>query len=449
MSEIKDKNPKKPTISLCMIAKDEEDFIKKTIEAAKPLVDEIIVVDTGSKDRTKEIAQKLGAKVFDFKWNNDFSEAHNLAVEKAEMDWVLVLDADETISRKDHKKILKLVKDESVDGYVLEQRTYSTNVESHNWSFCEGNYEEEKDFAGYFASKLVRLFRNNKGYKFIHKNHDVVDPSIKEKNGKIVNPNIPMHHFAKTKGTSFFEGKVDQYLEMGLNQIKEEPSNPRPYYEIGLIYLTKNDLKKAEKNFKKVVELNPGYKTAFAQLGIIELKRKNYKKAAEIFQDSIQRKPKQDLAYLYLGELMMMINKFEKAARIFKQAALINPKNFKAHQKYCTAMVHNKKPDLALKVMLKIHNKNKSIAEVYNSLGEIYFAKENYEMARQVLQKGVALAEKQNNTPKKILMMINLAEAYRHLGKKDEALSLLNETLTLNPKNVDAIRQRIQQIQNS
>ena len=117
-----------------MISKDEEKFIGKSLESAKEIADELIVVDTGSKDKTKNIAAELGAKVFDLEWKDDFSLAHNYAISKATGDWILVLDADEMISTKDHKRLLKLLEEEKVDGYILEQRTYSKNIEAHNWS---------------------------------------------------------------------------------------------------------------------------------------------------------------------------------------------------------------------------------------------------------------------------------------------------------------------------
>ena len=69
-------------INLVMIVKNEERSLKRCLEAVKPLVDRMIVVDTGSYDRTREIAEKMGAEVYDFVWNNDFSAARNFALEQ-------------------------------------------------------------------------------------------------------------------------------------------------------------------------------------------------------------------------------------------------------------------------------------------------------------------------------------------------------------------------------
>jgi len=82
-------------ISLAMIVKNEEKYLGRCLKSAAALVDEIVVVDTGSTDRTIEIAMEHGAKIFHFKWCDDFSAARNYAIEQVSGDWVLVLDADE------------------------------------------------------------------------------------------------------------------------------------------------------------------------------------------------------------------------------------------------------------------------------------------------------------------------------------------------------------------
>ena len=97
-------------INLVMIVKNEERSLRRCLEAAKPLVDEILITDTGSSDRTVEIAKELGARVFSFPWVNDFSAARNYALEQSDADWNLVLDADEYVrgySRKELESALK------------------------------------------------------------------------------------------------------------------------------------------------------------------------------------------------------------------------------------------------------------------------------------------------------------------------------------------------------
>ncbi|MGH4138614.1 tetratricopeptide repeat-containing glycosyltransferase family 2 protein [Clostridium sp.] len=96
------------TISLCMIVKNEEDVLGRCLECVKGIVDEIIIVDTGSTDNTKKIAHEYTDKIFDFKWIDDFSAARNYAFSKATMDYNLWLDADDVILEDDIKKFKEL-----------------------------------------------------------------------------------------------------------------------------------------------------------------------------------------------------------------------------------------------------------------------------------------------------------------------------------------------------
>ncbi|MCI8584813.1 MAG: glycosyltransferase [Lachnospiraceae bacterium] len=92
-------------INLVMIVKNEARSLEKCLRAAKPLVDRMIVVDTGSEDETAEIARKMGAEVFSFSWVNDFSAARNYALEQSDGDWNLMLDADEYVRPCSRKKL--------------------------------------------------------------------------------------------------------------------------------------------------------------------------------------------------------------------------------------------------------------------------------------------------------------------------------------------------------
>jgi glycosyltransferase involved in cell wall biosynthesis len=86
-----------PTIALCVIARNEERFIADCLDSARPFVDEVIVVDTGSTDRTREIAREHGAQVEHFQWCDDFAAARNTAIDHATTDWIFMLDADERL----------------------------------------------------------------------------------------------------------------------------------------------------------------------------------------------------------------------------------------------------------------------------------------------------------------------------------------------------------------
>ena len=119
-----------------MIVKDEEDFLEQCLNSLKDYVDEIIIIDTGSTDKTIEIAKRFTDRVYEHEWPHDFSKARNISISYATCDWILILDADEIIAEHDLKKIKELIKDNSVGGYSLIQRNYSNNHTLTDWTPC-------------------------------------------------------------------------------------------------------------------------------------------------------------------------------------------------------------------------------------------------------------------------------------------------------------------------
>lgn len=110
------------TVSLCMIVKNEEEVLKRCLDSVKPIVDEIIIVDTGSNDQTIDIARQYSDHVFSFPWNDDFSSARNFAFSKATMDYTFWLDADDIIEPANQAKLLQLKQtlDPTVDMVMMK-----------------------------------------------------------------------------------------------------------------------------------------------------------------------------------------------------------------------------------------------------------------------------------------------------------------------------------------
>ncbi len=101
---------RKIRLSQAMIVKNEEKNIERALSWGKGIVSEQIVVDTGSEDRTVEIAEAMGAKVYHFDWIDDFSAAKNYAIEKCTGNWIAFLDADEYFNREDASKLLEYIR---------------------------------------------------------------------------------------------------------------------------------------------------------------------------------------------------------------------------------------------------------------------------------------------------------------------------------------------------
>ena len=96
------------TISLCMIVKNEEDHLARCLDSVEGLVEEIVVVDTGSTDRTVEIASHYTSKVYSYEWKDDFSDARNYSFSKASMDYCMWMDADDVLEEPEHDRFIQL-----------------------------------------------------------------------------------------------------------------------------------------------------------------------------------------------------------------------------------------------------------------------------------------------------------------------------------------------------
>lgn len=112
----------KNTLSLCLLVRNESANVGKAIGSFESLVDEVVVVDTGSEDDTREVAQSQGARVLDFPWRDDFAAVRNFLFSQARCDWIFHVDADETLLPGSREEIRNLVGRPEVQGaYVLRQ----------------------------------------------------------------------------------------------------------------------------------------------------------------------------------------------------------------------------------------------------------------------------------------------------------------------------------------
>ena len=148
------------TISLCMIVKNEEKNLERCLKSYAPLMDEIIVVDTGSTDKTKEIASRFTDKIYEFKWVDDFSAARNFSFEKATCDYIFSADADEVLDEENREQfaILKQVLDEEIE---IVQMYY-------------GNQFQNGTIYNYDCELRPKLFKRLRSFTWIEPIHETV-----------------------------------------------------------------------------------------------------------------------------------------------------------------------------------------------------------------------------------------------------------------------------------
>jgi O-antigen biosynthesis protein len=214
-------------ISLCMIVKNEEDWVEGAVQSVRSFVDEVIIVDTGSTDGTADRIQALDAKTFTYEWKDSFADARNFSLAQATGDWILVLDADERIAAKDVPYILEVTQNGAADGYHLIQRNYVFGNQVLGWAANTGDYEEGRSYAGYVDNPLIRLFRNSPELRFAGAVHEIIDPTRLPGHLKFATIPAVVHHYGKVRGQDRVAAKQRFYLALGLKKIKEEPASAR------------------------------------------------------------------------------------------------------------------------------------------------------------------------------------------------------------------------------
>lgn len=269
-------------ITLCMIAKNEEEFISQSINSVKEIVDEIIVVDTGSSDNTKEICRSLGARVIELDWDvykNGFSYPRNLSIRNASTSWILRIDADEYIPKKYLSEILNLTK-ENNDGYIFPIKNFLENP----------NNKKPK----WVLSETCRLFRSYPEIEYRGSVHEELDESWKDlaklrnkRNEKgIIIKKVPFHiyHFGYLKPKQFVDNKFKKYCELAEQMIQENPNDPKSYFTTAVHYYHISDFKKAYKNYKKTIELDPTHWMAYNDISALFFNSGEYLKSHKFSQ---------------------------------------------------------------------------------------------------------------------------------------------------------------------
>ena len=254
-------------LSVCLIAKNEEQLLKDCLQSVKDFADEIIFVDTGSTDSSKEIAKEEGAEVFDFEWQDDFSAARNFANEKAKGDWILVLDADEVLAEESKEQIKQLIENKDEVAYELQVRTYCNAPEHQDWKPLK---EIHKDFKGYYDLNVTRLFRNQEDVFFSGKVHETIHDSLRKLNKKPKRVDLLIHHYEFLKDRKEVDDKKISYYELLKKKIEENPKDAYSHHLLG-IYLRdiKKDVSGSLKCFQNAIVCNRKCKEAYNDLAIL------------------------------------------------------------------------------------------------------------------------------------------------------------------------------------
>lgn len=213
-------------VSLCMITKNEEKYIAGCINSVRHLIDEIIIVDTGSEDNTIELAVQAGAKVLPFNWRYDFAEARNYGLDQATGHWILVLDADEMLAYVDAGIFNKLLTTAGIEGYYINIESYIDNGQDM------------------IFDQAARLFRNRPEYRFSGAIHEQVAGSIIAGNQGtgLASADLKIIHRGYLKENIEAKNKHCRNMEVINRALAEDPANPFLLYSLSLEYMQQGEV---------------------------------------------------------------------------------------------------------------------------------------------------------------------------------------------------------------
>ncbi|MBF8984568.1 glycosyltransferase [Lutibacter sp. B2] len=458
-------------LSLCMIVKNAEKELGRCLESAKDIVDEMIIVDTGSMDHTVKIAKNYGAKVFYFKWNDNFSDARNFSLEKATGDWILVMDSDEEMVNCDRDQVNELLNNNKVDVYMFKSLSYVGH----------------RPGLETMANMNIRLIRNYKGYKYSGALHEQLydsinnDPLTKYSFGK---EEIVIYHYGYLQDDSKQKQKSERNVKILNGMIKNDSENLFYMYNMGSEYFKLKKYKealvcyeKAYKNFRPEIAYSPkllikmsaiydelhmydeqlnllnkgiGSYNKFTDLEYIRAclfhKQRKYSLAIKGFKECIKMGEAPSIlsnisgvegykSFYALGEIYMQLRDYDEAYKYYIEIIKAKPNFYNPLYRIADILFIKEKDISIIKSSLEsFFSKNLNMG-AYSKLGTIFFDKGRYDIALEYFLKVKEMMKNKQDSFFNIAMsyfyLKNYKEAYDYFDKIQEGEIYINSAFKM------------------
>ncbi|RDE36280.1 glycosyltransferase [Parageobacillus thermoglucosidasius] len=245
----------KPFLSLCMIVKNEEKVLSRCLDSVYGIVDEIVIVDTGSTDSTEEIALKYVDQIYKFEWTNSFADARNYAQQLANGEWILVLDADEYVDRDNLQEMINVLKqtDEHVDAY---------DVTIYNFM---GVYGERV-----LQHRSTRLYRNSPNIRYYRAIHE----QLRKENGQPLNSMLGIlnvYHSGYMHQAVTEKDKHKRNAPLIEKELQNRENVAFDYFNLGNEYLSKGEVEKALESFVKAYKQKNDFRLSWVSFCVVQI----------------------------------------------------------------------------------------------------------------------------------------------------------------------------------
>lgn len=296
---------KKEKISGCLIVKDEAETLERCIKSMLPILDELIIVDTGSTDNTIEIARKYTDKVYNYTWQDNFADARNFAISKAGMEWIIFLDADEYFSERSLKNIRKAIDEENgkADAFLIN---------GYNILLSTGEVKDK--------FTVIRIFRNRPEIRYQGRIHEYL-----RKKGQFTIVDctdiIEIFHTGYNKVVVDKKNKNDRNLSLLLSDLEERPNDGNTHFYLSLQYLAMEDYEKVLHHSRKALECGITIlgREASAYINYIKsslkLNRDDINTLINMCYECIDKHPNFPDGYLLLAECLLQKGDIDEVVR--------------------------------------------------------------------------------------------------------------------------------------
>jgi glycosyltransferase involved in cell wall biosynthesis len=314
-----------PRISLCLIAKNESRYLDGCLESVKGIVNEIVLVDTGSSDDTVAIAERHGARIFHSPWKNDFAAARNESISHATGDWILVLDADERIT-EDTRELLREV------CYNVKPIGYGLVIDNLLGNDADNPTEIQ-------TAVVMRLFRNLPDMCYEGAIHEQIIPAAKRSGMPQFECTVRIRHLGYLNKPFVERDKTQRNLEILLKQVQDEPDNSYVYFNLGQTYKIYGDFNNAETNYLKALELlkaqrvaadAPYYLNLYYNLATLYYKAGKSAEALKVCEESLPIYPDYPDLHYVKGLALSDLGNYAEALQCFQHALTLGGKVFAA-----------------------------------------------------------------------------------------------------------------------
>jgi len=321
----------RPTVELSMIVRNGGSSLGRCLASAAPLVDRIVIGDTGSGDavlsETASIARQYGAECFQVGWTDDFAAARNAVLAQARCDWILVLDADEMLDFVEAAAVLpQLLEDTGIHAYTLERWDYASRLHegaaARNAQPNPGRVPQAQAYPAYTRTYHTRLFRRHPEVFYRGCVHEQVTDQVDLLGLNQAKASLLIHHFGQveTPAAELAE-KVRYYHRLGLRKVREEPGNFEAHLQLGIVELFQmGDPESALQHLRRSAGLCPRDSRGWLYFGICLLRLGRHAEAQRSLLRARELGETNPGLYDALGDTFMMAGQYDRALGVYREA---------------------------------------------------------------------------------------------------------------------------------